>query len=307
MPDDLTTRPVTGADTLRRGVRVLWRGIRDEPVMFALAVVGSAVYGAGTAGAGWLLGYLTKTVLAPAFSAGHVTGAQLAYVVGSLALVAVLTAVGVVVRRAAAGAGMFRLQAGSRRAVTRQYLRLPLAWHHRHPAGQLLSNANADVEAVWQVFAPLPMAIGVVVMLIVAAAAMLAADPLLGAVGLLVLPAVFAVNVVFQRTMSPRVVLAQRLRASVSEVAHESFEGAVVVKTLGREAAETTRFGVFAGELRDANVAVGVTRGVFDPILEALPVLGTLAVLAVGTSRVAAGAATTGDVVQVAYLLSLVS
>jgi ATP-binding cassette subfamily B protein len=307
MPDDLTTRPVTGADTLRRGARVLWRGIRDEPVMFALAVVGSAVYGAGTAGAGWLLGHLTQTVLAPAFSAGHVTGAQLAYVVGSLALVAVLTAVGVVVRRAAAGAVMFRLQARYRRAVTRQYLRLPLAWHHRHPAGQLLSNANADVEAIWQVFAPLPMAIGVVVMLVVAAAAMLAADPLLGAVGLLVLPAVFAANVVFQRIMSPRVVRAQQLRAGVSEVAHESFEGAVVVKTLGREAAETSRFGVVAGELRDANVAVGVTRGFFDPLLEALPVLGTLAVLVTGTARIAGGQATTADVVQVAYLLALVS
>jgi ABC-type multidrug transport system fused ATPase/permease subunit len=275
--------------------------------MFALAVVGSALYGAGTAGAGWLLGHLTQTVLAPAFSAGHVTGAQLAYVVGSLALVAVLTSVGVAVRRAAAGAVMFRLQARYRRAVTRQYLRLPLAWHHRHPAGQLLSNANADVEAIWQVFAPLPMAIGVVVMLVVAAAAMLAADPLLGAVGLLVLPAVFAANVVFQRVMSPRVVRTQQLRASVSEVAHESFEGAVVVKTLGREAAETSRFGVVAGELRDANVAVGVTRGLFDPLLEALPVLGTLAVLVTGTARIAGGEATTGDVVQVAYLLALVA
>src|SRR4051794_15979274 len=184
MPDDLTTRPVTGADTLRRGVRVLWRGIQDEPAMFALAVVGSAVYGAGTAGAGWLLGHLTQTVLTPAFAAGHVTGAQLAYAVGSLALVALLTSVGVATRRAAAGAVMFRLQARYRRAVARQYLRLPLAWHHRHPPGQLLSNANADVEAIWQVFAPLPMAIGVVVMLVVAAAAMLAADPLLGAVWL---------------------------------------------------------------------------------------------------------------------------
>src|SRR4051794_8149674 len=307
MPDDLTIRPVTGADTLRRGFRVLGRGIRDEPGMFSIAVVGSAVYGAGTAGAGWLLGHLTQTVLTPAFAAAHVTGAQLAYAVGSLALVALLTSVGVATRRAAAGAVMFRLQARYRRAVTRQYLRLPLAWHHRHPAGQLLSNANADVEAIWQVFAPLPMALGVVVMLVVAAAAMLAADPLLGAVGLLVLPAVFAANVVYQRFIAPRVVLAQQLRASVSEVAHESFEGAVVVKTLGREAAETARFGAVAGELRDANVAVGITRGLFDPILEALPVLGTLAVLVAGTARVAAGEATTADVVQVAYLLALVS
>jgi ATP-binding cassette, subfamily B, bacterial len=305
MPDD--DLPATGADTLRRGGRVLARGIRDEPRMFGLAVAGSALYGAGTAGSGWLLGRLTQSVLAPAFATGSVTGAQLALATGSLAVVAVLTSIGVAARRAAGGAVMYRLQARYRRAVTRQYLRLPLAWHHRHPAGQLLSNANADVEATWQVMAPLPMALGVVVMLVVAAAAMLAADLVLGAVGLLVLPAVFGVNVVLQRLMAPRVVRAQQLRAGVSGVAHESFEGAVVVKTLGRETAETQRFAAVAGELRDANVAVGTTRGLFDPVQEGLPVLGTLVVLVVGSWRISLGAATTGDVVQVAYLLALVS
>src|SRR5919206_33181 len=299
--------PATGAETLRRGLRVLARGIRDEPRMFALAVAGSALYGAGTAGSGWLLGRLTQSVLGPAFAAGRIAPRQLAFATGSLALVALLTAVGVVGRRAAGGATMYRLQARYRRAGTRQYLRLPLAWHHRHPAGQLLSNANADVEATWMVMAPLPMALGVIVMVVVAAVAMVLADPLLGAVGLLVVPAVIAVNVVFQRRMSPLVVRAQQLRATVSGVAHESFEGAVVVKTLGREAAETARFREVADRLRHANVAVGTTRGLFDPVLEGLPVLGTLAVLAVGTGRIAAGAATTGDVVQVAYLLSLVS
>jgi ATP-binding cassette subfamily B protein len=299
--------PATGTDTMRRGLRIVWRGIRDEPGMFSIAVAGSAVYGIGTAGAGWVLGRLVQNVLTPAFATRSITAAQMVLAVGSLALVAMLTAAGVVARRAAGGATMYRLQARYRRAVTRQYLRLPLSWHHRHPAGQLLSNANADVEATWMVMAPLPMALGVIVMVVVAAVAMVAADPLLGSVGLLVVPAVIAVNVVFQRRMSPLVVRAQQLRAGVSGVAHESFEGAVVVKTLGREAAETDRFRVVSHELRDANIAVGVTRGLFDPLQEALPVLGTLVVLAVGTWRISAGAATTGDVVQVAYLLSLVS
>src|SRR3954463_11321010 len=101
MPDDLTIRPVTGDDTLRRGFRELGRGIRDEPGMFLIAVVVSAVYGAGTAVAGCLLGHLTQTVLTPAFAAAHVTGAQLAYVVGSPALVAPLTSGGGVIRRGA--------------------------------------------------------------------------------------------------------------------------------------------------------------------------------------------------------------
>ena len=39
---------------------------------------------------------------------------------------------------------------------------------------------------------------------------------------------------------------AQQLRAEVSEIAHESFDAALVVKTLGREASETERFGARA-------------------------------------------------------------
>jgi len=294
-------------DLLRRGLRVVWTGIREEPRPFALAVVGATLYGAGTAASGWVLGRLTQQVLAPAFAARHIDGGRLALAVGTLAGVAAVTALGVVIRRAAAGATMYGLQARYRRRLTRQFLSLPLAWHHRHPTGRLLSTANADAEATWQVFAPLPMSLGVVVMLAVGGAAMMAADPVLAGIGLLVLPALVAANAVYQRRMGPLVARAQALRGDVSAVAHESFEGALVVKTLGREDSETARFAATATALRDANVAVGRTRGVFDPVIEALPTFGTLAVLAVGTARVAAGQAQTGDVVQVAYLLSLLA
>jgi len=293
--------------TVIRGLRVVRTGIRQEPWSFALAVIGSALYGVGTAGGGWLLGRVTDQTLAPAFAAGRISGPDLRRTGAVLAAVAVGTAIGVVGRRAAAGVTQYRLQARYRRALTRQYLRLPLEWHHRHPAGLLLSNANADVEATWAVMSPLPMAIGVIVMLFVAAIAMIIADPVLGGVGLVVLPLVVLVNTVYQRRMSPAVMAAQRLRGEVSTVAHESFEASSVVKSLGRETAETERFRRQADALRVANVTAGSLRAIFDPVMEAIPTLGTLTVLAVGAWRVAAGGAQTGDLVQVAYLLSLVA
>ena len=64
---------------------------------------------------------------------------------------------------------------------------------------------------------------------------------------------------------------AQQLRAEVSEIAHESFDGALVVKTLGREGEETERFAAQARELRDVNVRAGRVRAAFDPALAALP------------------------------------
>jgi ATP-binding cassette subfamily B protein len=303
--------PVPGGpvptDTLRRGLAVIATGVRREPAVFALSVGGSALYGAGTAVSGWVLGRVTESVLAPAFAAGHAGAGEIAAASGALAAVALLTAIGVVVRRVAGGMTMYRLQARYRREITRQYLRLPLSWHHSHPTGRLLSTANADVEATWQVFAPLPMALGVVVMIVVGAGAMLAADPALAAIGLAVLPGLLGVNAVYQRHMSPLAAQAQALRGEVSAVAHESFEGALAVKSLGRADTETERFARTARDLRDANVAVGRARGVFDPLIEALPVVGTLAVLAAGAVRTASGHAQTGDVVQVAYVLSLLS
>lgn len=299
-------QPVSAA-SLRRGLRVVATGARQEPRVFTVAVIGSAGYGIGTAAGGWVLGHVVQTTLTPAFAAGRIATADLLRAAGLIALVALLTAAGVAARRVAAGITMYRLQARYRKAITRQYLDLPLQWHHRHPAGQLLSIANADVEATWNVFAPLPLALGVAMMLVVALVAMFAADPVLAIVGLLVLPSILLLNAWYQRRMSAAVMQAQALRADVSAVAHESFEAATVVKTLGREAAETARFAGTANQLRDANIRVGQLRSQFDPIMEAIPTVGTLLVLAIGGWQVSRGAARVGDLVQVAYLLTLVA
>jgi ATP-binding cassette subfamily B protein len=295
------------SDILRNGMRVLGVAVRAEPRLFTLSVVASALYAAMTVASAWVLGRVTQDVVLPAFDHGHTTTGSL--VVGGLVIVGVaaLKALGVAGRRLYAGMMQYNMQATYRRAVTRQYLRLPLAWHHRHPTGQLLSNANADVEAAWAPIAPLPMATGVVLMLLIAAVEILLTDVMVAIVGFLVFPAIAGLNVIYQRRLAPIAARAQQLRAEVSEVAHESFDGALVVKTLGREAAETERFAEVAGELRDANVAVGRVRGLFDPVLEALPNLGVLAVLLVGSIRLRSGAMSAGDLVHVAYLFTLLA
>jgi ABC-type multidrug transport system fused ATPase/permease subunit len=293
--------------SLRRGFAVLAVAIREQRLIFALSTLGSLLFGALTVADAWVLGWATNKVIIPSFETGRAEPFLLLAVVVLFVSVAVLRAVGIVARRLGAGIMQYRLQATYRRRVTRQYLRLPLSWHHRHPTGQLLSNANADVEAAWAPIAPLPMAVGVIAMLVVAVGAMATADLVLTIVGLLVFPAVFAVNLAYQRLQSPLVTRAQALRAEVSEVAHESFDGALVVKTLGREEEETARFARKANELRDANIAVGRIRGLFDPVIEALPSLGVLVVLLVGVHRLQAGQTDAGAVVQVAYLFTIVA
>ncbi|MFD0905903.1 ABC transporter ATP-binding protein [Actinomadura sediminis] len=288
-------------------MRVLWVAVRAEPRVFALSVLASGLYAAMTVATAEVLGVVTQDVVLPAFEEGRPAAGALAAGSAAIIGVAALKALGVAGRRFYAGLMQYRMQAKYRREVTRQYLRLPLAWHHRHPTGQLLSNANADVEAAWAPIAPLPMAVGVVFMLVISAVSILLTDVAVAAVGFLVFPAIALVNVLYQRRLAPVATHAQRLRAEVSEVAHESFEGGLVVKTLGREAAETERFAAAAGELRDANIAVGRLRGLFDPVLEALPNLGVLAVLLIGSMRLESNAMTAGDLVHVAYLFTLLS
>ncbi|HEX6327802.1 MAG TPA: ABC transporter ATP-binding protein [Jiangellaceae bacterium] len=293
--------------TLREGFALLGRGIVHEPLVFTIAILGSAVFGAATVFTSIVIGQVTDKVIVPAFQEGRPETGALVGAAAAIVGVGTLKAGGIAVRRFYAGVWMQRLQARYRRRVTRQYLRLPLSWHHRHPTGRLLSNANADVEASWWPMAPLPMAVGVLVMLVVAVISMLLADPVLAAIGLLVFPAILLINVLYQRRISPLATRAQALRAEVSAVAHESFDGAVVVKALGREADETERFAEVADRLRAANVRVGRVRGAFDPILETMPNLGVLAVLLVGVARIDAGLLEPGTLVQIAYLLTIVA
>ncbi|WP_393916082.1 ABC transporter ATP-binding protein [Halostreptopolyspora alba] len=296
-----------GSPVFRRGMRVLWIAIRTEPWVCALAVLGASLHAAATVGSSRVLGHLTDTVILPAFAEGRTTAAAMAAAAALLLGIGLAKALGLGARRLFAGLMQFRMQARYRRKVARRYLRLPLSWHHRHPTGQLLSNANADVEATWQPLAPLPMTLGSVLMLAIAGVAMVLADPVLALVGFVVFPLLFVANVIFQRKISPVATRAQALRAEVSEVAHESFDGALVVKTLGREDTETARFTEAAHRLRDTQIRVGRMRGMFDPVMEGLPNLGVLAVLLVGAWRLSNGAIAPGDLVQIAYLFTLLA
>lgn len=294
-------------DVVRRGLRILWISVREEPRIFAVSAIGSALFGLMTVGSAFVLGAVTGRVIVPAFDSGDVRAGALGLAAAAILAVSVLKVVGILGRRLGAGIMQYRLQATYRRRVTRKYLELPLAWHQRHPTGSLLSNANSDVEATWYPIAPFPFAVGVVFMVAVAAAALFATDWVMALIGLLVFPAVFSLNVAYSRRMSPRMTRAQQMRAELSAMAHESFDGALVVKTLGREAAETDKFGGQARELRDALVRVGRIRGLFDPLMEALPNLGTLVVLLVGAVRLNAGAVTVQDVVSVAFLFTVLA
>lgn len=302
------TAPDSEREVLREGAALTLRALRDAPFGFTVGGLGAALYAGMTVLSAVVLGQLvTDRVLVPAFRQGEVAAGALGLAVGAVLGVSALKAAGIFGRRFGAYHAQYQLQAQYRRAVTDRYLSLPLTWHRRHATGELLSNAHADVEAAWFVAAPLPMSFGAVLMLLGLAVLLVVTDPYLAAIGFALGPAIGVTNYHYQRRQRVAARLAQQARADVSERAHESFDAALVVKTLGREDAETTRFGDAADDLRERMIEVGRLRALFDPVVEALPNLGILAVLLVGAWRVRGGALSPGDLVQFAFLFRLVA
>ena len=129
-------------------------------------------------------------------------------------------------------------------------------------------------------------------------------DLVLTVIGALLIPTIAALSHFYNMRANELATRSQEMRAQVSGVAHESFDGALVVKTLGLEAEETERFDAKSQELRDELIGLGSVRAIFDPLLEALPNLAVIAILVAGTYRVQSGALAIGELVTFSYLFT---
>ena len=296
------------ATHLRRGLlRVLGQAIRAAPRPFLVGVAGGSAFCLLIVANSYVVGALVGHLVVAAFATHRAGTGELALAAAALLGISLLRVASIVGRRLGAGFTQYRLEARYRRAVTRRYLSLSPAWHQQHATGTLLSNANSDVEAAFGPIFPLPFAVGSLVMILAAVLALVLTDWVLALVGITLFPALFGLNMMYSRHMSPRQIQVQQLRATVSAVAHESFDGALVVKTMGREAAEARRFGRHVGELRDALISAGRVHGLFDPVLESLPSVGTLAVLLLGSWRLSTGAISVAELITVAFLMTVLA
>jgi ATP-binding cassette subfamily B protein len=290
---------------LRRGLRVIGRQVALHPRPFVIAVAGAMVYALGTVAQSFVLGQVVDRAVTPRFETGRLeAGVALAAACAIVAVGLVKTA-GIICRRIAATLVHANVQATLRERLVERYHRLPLTWHHRHPAGELLSRAEGDLDAASEILSPLPFATGVLTMLAAAAVWMFLADPFLAALGLLVVPAILVLNLAFQRRVERPTTLGQERLGDMSAVAHESFDGALVVKALQAEQSEGRRFADKAELLRDARIEAARVTANFEATLDALPALATVGLLVIGVWRIDQGAITAGTLVGLINLFAL--
>lgn len=289
-----------------RGLRLIASYVRAHPKPFVISVMGAALFAAGSIAVTAALGRVTDEVLRPAFSTGVSTGTIW---LGAAAIVglAMIRALGIGVRRYFSGVLGSAVAATLRRRVSDRYRDLSLTYHRATPTGELLAHMEADVEAAVDVLYPVPFAVGVILLVVFAMVAMILIDPLLALIGFLLFPTLGVLNRTFAARMQGPAQRAQERIGEVSSVAHESVDGALVVKTLGRERAETERLAAKAEELRRARVEGGLIRAGFEPALEALPAIAITVLMAVGSWRISVGAMSIGDLVQVVTLFGLLA
>ena len=281
------------------------RQVALHPRPFLAAVGGATVYALATVGQSWVLGRVVDRAVAPRFASGDFRVGTAVAAACAIVAVGVLKTVGIICRRVAATRAHANIVATLRGRMAARYHWLPLTWHHEHPAGELLSRTEGDLEAASNILHPLPFATGVCTMLVAAAAWLVVTDPFLAAVGLLVVPAVLAVNLAFQRRVERPTTLGQERLGAMSAVAHESFDGALVVKALRAERAEGRRFAASAERLRDARIEAAQVTATFEATLDAIPALTTVLLLVIGAWRIERGAISAGTLIGIINLFAL--
>ena len=291
----------------RRGARMLWGYVRANPWPFVVSIVGAAIYAGAAVGMTVVLGRITNEVIVPSFESGRVSGGTVVASGVALLIIGAIRASTIALRRYFAAMLTFRTQASWRRQLSATYLEVPLGYHRRTPTGQLLAHADADILAATEVINPLPFSIGVVTLVVFAVISLATVDWMLMAVALLLFPVLAIVNRLYTGRVERPIGEVQHRVGEVSSVAHESFDGALVVKTLGRAPDEIDRLDAAAARLQDARIGVGRIRGTFEPIIDAIPNLGIIVLLLIGSWQVSTGRLDTGQVVQAAALFSILA
>jgi ATP-binding cassette subfamily B protein len=296
----------TGRGLFLRGMQLVASYVKQHPAPFLASLGGAVLFAVASVALTTALGRTTDQVLRQAFRGGVSTD-KIWFAVLALMVFGCLRAFGIMIRRYFSGVAGERVMRSLRGRVSDRYRELALQFHRETPTGELLAHMEADVKAAVDLFWPVPFAAGVVVLTVIAMVALIVTDLYLALIGAVIFPALIVANSLFARRMEGPARRAQEKIGEVSSVAHESIDGALVVKTLGREDAETERLHVKADELRKERVTAGFIRATFDAGLDALPSLATTLLLAIGAWRVGVGAITRGELLAFIALFGLLS
>ncbi len=301
----MTTEQTSLKSMLREGVAIAVRFARARTGSFSLAVLGAALFVSAIVASAIVIGGVTDDLIIPVLDEGAPYDDLLWPAMWAVFGVAFWKGAAVILRRTAASFLQFRVQADARHDLIRHLLKLELSWYQRQSTGTLLATSDTDVRQGTFILAPLPYGIGSSLLLVGTVVLVLLIDIWLALIAFVCLGAIVAINMNGAWRMFSAFREVQVLRGEVSSIAHESFDGALTIKALGRIEMEKERFEDASERLRDRLVDVLQMMATYRVGVEGLLSAITVIMVVAGAARVGSGVVTAGEVVTIAYLLSL--
>ena len=226
---------------------------------------------------------------------------------------AIILAVGVVqaictgLRRYSAFRLAYRVETDLRMRLVAHLQRLHFAFHDHAQTGQLMANANTDIQQIQQVVLLIPLTIASVLTMIAVVVVLVLTSPLLALFALAALPFLNIAATRFTRRMYPVGLSLQQELADLSGVVEESVSGVRVVKGFGAERLQEQRLAREADDVFDRSIDQARLRANFLPLIDLLPTIGLVGILWYGGHQVLAGNLSVGTIVEANfYVLMLI-
>src|SRR3954453_18087714 len=214
-----------------------------------------------------------------------------------------------VARRLIAGRVSLGVELDLRNRMYGHLQSLELGFFARQQTGQLMSRATVDLQAV-RFF----LGYGLVFIaqsgltILLAAVAMLALQPELGALALSPVPFVVFVAARYGRRSRPALQEVQQRIAELTADVEENVSGVRVVKAFAAEERQLGRFEMSVTRVFDQNMIATRLRAFYNPFIGFLPNLGLAIILLVGGRQVVHGKLSLGDFTAFySYLLMLIA
>ncbi len=185
-------------------------------------------------------------------------------------------------RRYRGGRVGLEVQYDLRNAMHDHLQTMDLANLDRMPTGQLVARASSDSMLVQGLLNYLPIMSGNVLLLVLSLGVMFALSPLLAIVSLIVAPVLFAISYRMRGRVFPATWDGQQREGDVAQIVAEDVNGVRVVKAFGQEDRELGRVVDASTSLYGARMRAVRLQARYQPLLEAVPSIGQVAILALG-------------------------
>ncbi|HEX3737053.1 MAG TPA: ABC transporter ATP-binding protein, partial [Solirubrobacterales bacterium] len=256
---------------LRRLLGYVLRHRRDVTVSFAAAVLGAACQ----AGAPLLERQIVDGVIVER------SESLLPWLI-ALVVVAAGAFLAAHLRRYRGGKVALSVQYDLRNEMQAHLQGMDFAALDQMPTGQLVARASSDTTLVQGLLMFIPMMSGNVLLMILSLGVMLWLSPPLALVSLIIAPALLIVSYRMRTKIFPATWDAQQREGEVIQIVDEAVGGVRVVKAFGQERRELERVAAASEDLYGSQMRAVRLTSRYQPLLQAIPSFGQVAILAFG-------------------------